>query len=144
MKLMQKGRLHIRPSARNHRHRGSSLLELTVAMAVFSIAMIGFLSGMMSFTNLSASSRESTMATYEFQTAIEETFAIPYGQFKVMYPDEYVFPPSAYNRLPDETMVLTWLSSDPAGNWVEYQVEINYTDHRDRTVTATMAMRRSK
>ena len=129
---------------RRRRRSGTSLIEVIIAMSVLTVALIAFLSLIFSANSLSASSREGSVAAYELQSAVEDTFAVSYDDFRTRYPDGYTFPAVTYNHLRNESLRLTRLAQDPAGSWIEYRIEISYTSHRGRVTRDTITTRRAR
>ena len=123
---------------------GTSLVEVIIAMSVLGTALLAFLSLVVSSNALSASSREGAIASYELQSAVEDTFAVPYDEFRTSYVNNYVFPAATYNALRNETIRLTRLAQDPGGSWIEYRVEITYTGHRGRPTRDFITTRRAR
>ncbi len=124
--------------------KGTSLIEVIIAMSVLTIALIAFLSLVFSANSLSASSREGSIASYDLQSALEDTFAVPYDDFRTRYPDGYAFPVTVYNHLRGESILLTRLAQDPGGSWIEYRVDITYTNHRGRPTRDFLTTRRAR
>jgi Tfp pilus assembly protein PilV len=124
--------------------RGTSLIEILIAMSVLAVALIAFLSLIISSNSLSSSSREGSIASYELQSAIEDTFAVTYDEFRTRYPNGYVFPAATYNTLRNENITLTRLAQDPGGSWIEYRVDINYTSHKGRPTRDSITTRRAR
>lgn len=126
------------------RRSGTTLVEVVIAMSVLSVALIAFLSLIFGANSLSASSREGSIAAYDLQSAVEDTFAIPYDDFRTRYPDGYTFPAGVYNHLRNESVRLTRVAQDPAGSWIEYRIEITFTNHRGRPTRDAITTRRSR
>ena len=126
------------------RRTGTTLIEVVIAMSVLVIALISFLSLMFSANTLSASTREGAIASYDLQSAVEDTFAIPYDEFRTRYPDGYTFPNTVYNHLRNELLRLTRLAQDPGGSWIEYRIQITWTDHRGKPARDAITTRRSR
>ena len=126
------------------RRRGTSLIEVIIAMTVLAIALIAFLGLIFSANSLSAASREGSIASYDLQSAVEDTFAVPYDDFRTRYPDGYTFPATVYNHLRGESLRLTRLAQDPGGSWIEYRVEITYTSHRGKPTRDFITTRRAR
>jgi Tfp pilus assembly protein PilV len=123
---------------------GTSLIEVIIAMSVLTIALISFLSLIFSSNQLSASSREGSIAAYDLQSAVEDTFAIPYDEFRTRYPNNYTFPAATYNHLRNESLRLNRLAEDPGGSWIEYRIEITYTSHRGKPTRDFITTRRAR
>lgn len=64
---------------------GLSLVEIMIAMTVLAFVLLAFLSIMTSAASLTASTREAMLASYELQSAVEDTVAISYDNFKASY-----------------------------------------------------------
>jgi Tfp pilus assembly protein PilV len=127
-----------------HPRTGTTLIEVVVAMSVLVIALISFLSLIFSANTLSASSREGSIAAYDLQSAVEDTFAVPYDEFRTRYPDGYTFPATVYKHLRNENLRLTRLAQDPGGSWIEYRIQITWTDHRGKNARDAITTRRSR
>ena len=65
--------------------RGLSMVEVMIAMSVLAFVLLAFLSVIQSSATLSASSRESSIAAFQLQAALESTFALPYDDFLTIY-----------------------------------------------------------
>ena len=126
------------------RRRGTTLIEVIIAMSVLTVALISFLSLVFTANRLSASSREGAIAAYDLQSAVEDTFGIPYDDFRTRYPSGYTFPAASYNHLRNESLQLTRLAQDPGGSWIEYRIEITYTGHGNRPVRDFITTRRAR
>ena len=126
------------------RRKGTTLIEVIIAMSVLTVALIGFLSLIFTANQLSASSREGSIAAYDLQSAVEDTFAVPYDDFRTRYVNNYTFPAATYNHLRNEQVRLTRLALDPGGSWIEYRVEITYTSHRGRATRDSITTRRAR
>lgn len=124
--------------------RGTTLVEVVIALGVLTFVLVTFLGIVFTANRLSTSSREGAVASYDLQSAVEDTFAIPYDDFKTRYPNNYVFPATVYNHLKNEALRLTRLAEDPGGNWVEYRIEITYANHLKGTSRESIVTRRSR
>lgn len=71
---------------------GFTMVEVMISMAVLAFVLLAFLGVMQSSATMSASSKETSVAAFQLQAAIEATFAVPFEDFKA------IFGPSA---LPD-------------------------------------------
>lgn len=123
---------------------GTTLMEVMIAVSILGILLLVFMSIMFSSHSLSASTRESAIAAYDLQSALEDTFGVPYDNFLTLYPTNYVFPGTLYNRLKNESLVLTRLATGASDDWVEYRIEITYKNHRGRAVSDRIVTRRSR
>jgi hypothetical protein len=133
-----------------------------ISMAVLAFVLLAFMSIMWSATELSASSKEQSIGTFELQNAVEDIYSNPYGSFLSLYsppgtnypalaPFTYTFAPNPstgkYAALPNEAITFTWTNWDRSNkipHWVEFQVTITWTDHRGRTVTDSLVTRRAQ
>jgi prepilin-type N-terminal cleavage/methylation domain-containing protein len=72
--------------ARGHRgRRGLSMIEVMIGVAVLAFVLLAFLSVIQSSAMLSASSKQSSIAAYQLQAALEATFATAYDDFQTIY-----------------------------------------------------------
>jgi len=67
------------------RVRGLSLVEVMVATTVLALVLLAFLSMMYSSSQMSASSRETTVASSIIQSTAEDLFAMQYSSFWESY-----------------------------------------------------------
>jgi prepilin-type N-terminal cleavage/methylation domain-containing protein len=65
--------------------RGTSLVEVMIAMAILAFVLLAFLSIMNSSSQMSASSKETAIAVYILQSTMEDTFSTSYGGFWSQY-----------------------------------------------------------
>lgn len=65
--------------------RGMSMIEVMIAISVLAFVLLAFLSVVQSSATLSASSRESSVAAFQLQSALEATFAVPFDDFRALY-----------------------------------------------------------
>jgi len=69
------------------RRAGFTLVEIMISMAVLSFVLLAFMSIMTSSTGLSATTREQLLATYDMQSAVEDTLGQAYSNFLLNYPN---------------------------------------------------------
>jgi prepilin-type N-terminal cleavage/methylation domain-containing protein len=67
------------------RRKGLSLIEVMISMAVLGFVLLAFMSIMTSASSLSTSTREGLLASYELQSAVEDTLSGPYTNFVNQY-----------------------------------------------------------
>lgn len=67
------------------RRNGLSLVEIMISMAVLGFVLLAFMSIMTSASSLSASTREGLLASYELQSAVEDTLGQAYTNFVNSY-----------------------------------------------------------
>jgi len=65
--------------------RGLSMIEIMIGIAVLSFVLLAFLSVIQSSAMLSASSKQSSIAAYQLQAALEATFSVPFDDFQTIY-----------------------------------------------------------
>jgi prepilin-type N-terminal cleavage/methylation domain-containing protein len=65
--------------------RGTSLVEVMIAMAILAFVLLAFLSIMNSSSQMSASSKETAIAVYILQSTMEDTFSTSYAGFWSQY-----------------------------------------------------------
>jgi len=71
---------------RGHRsRRGLSMIEIMIGIAVLAFVLLAFLSVIQSSAMLSASSKQSSIAAYQLQAALEATFSVPFDDFQTIY-----------------------------------------------------------
>ena len=145
------------------RRAGLSLVEVMISMAVLAFVLLAFMSIMWSATELSTSTKEASIGSFELQNAIEDVYAVPYTNFVtsppwVAGPNQgpslnytYTFPANPatgrYAALTNEILTFQWTNWDPANvppHWVEYQVNIQWTDHRGKPVRDSLTTRRAQ
>jgi Tfp pilus assembly protein PilV len=145
------------------REGGFTLIEAMISMAVLAFALLVFLSVLTSVDSLRASAREESIATQDLQSAIEYTFGAPFDKFKQNYPSGVILAgqvavdgstvlpsfkdgPTNRRELKNESIIVTWQDQDPNASvdWVEYRVEVTWTDHRGKPVRQSLVTRRSR
>jgi prepilin-type N-terminal cleavage/methylation domain-containing protein len=67
------------------RQGGFTLIEVMIATAVLGFVLLAFMSIMTSAATLSSSTRESVLAAYDLQAALEDTLSIPFSNFQINY-----------------------------------------------------------
>ena len=91
---------------KNTRPAGFTLIEVMISTAVLGFVLIAFMSIMTSAASLSSSTRESLLASYDLQSAVEDTMGLPFTNFQVNY---------ALSTAPNLTNV-TYISQEPASD----------------------------
>ena len=61
------------------------MIEVMIGIAVLAFVLLAFLSVIQSSAMLSASSKQSSIAAYQLQAALESTFSVPFDQFGTIY-----------------------------------------------------------
>lgn len=133
------------PSPRE-RAAGTTLVEVMISVALVAILLVGFLLMIWSAGMLSDSSREGTIAALELHSALEDTFAVPFGSFKSSFPhgsylptyDNSTLPEDQKRPLRDERIRIMHLQD--TGDSLTYELTIEFRNHkgfmqRDRIVT---------
>lgn len=98
-------------SMKGRRREGLSLIEIMISMAVLGFVLLAFMSIMTSANSLSTSTREGLLASYELQSAVEDTLGMAYSTFV----NNYVTPgsPSPINQ---GTSAQGYVSPSPSGH----------------------------
>lgn len=145
------------------RGRGFTLIEAMISMAVLAFVLLAFLSVLFSADSLRATSREESIALQDVQSAVEYTFGATFDKFKQNYPNGVVLSgqvavdgatvlpnfkdgPANRRALKDEAIAIVWQAWDPnpSLDWVEYRVDVTWTDHRGRPRLQSVVTRRSR
>lgn len=130
--------------------RGTTFIELMMAIAVIGTMLIGFLSVMWSSSSLSAAAREASVASIQLQLAVENTFSSTFDSFVAGFPA----PPGVLSAVParlrNEQITITaidppWPLPPPSvAEAVTYRVDITYTDAKGRTTRDFLMTRRTR
>jgi hypothetical protein len=143
------------------RRAGLSLVEVMISMAVLAFVLLAFMSIMWSATELSASTKEGSIGAFELQNAIEDVYSVSFTDFVTAWPNGgppgptlgyvYTFPSNPligrYAALPNELVTFQWTTWDKLNlppHWAEYTINIQWTDHRGKTVKDSLTTRRSQ
>src|SRR5579863_2181681 len=78
---MGKERNHMRMLPARRRRKGTSLVEVMIAMAIMAFVLLAFLSIMSSASTMSAVSKENAIAISIVQTTMEDLSAQSFGAF---------------------------------------------------------------
>ena len=151
-------------SARGGGPAGFTLLETLISMSILAVVLLTFLGVLYQADALRTSSRESSIASQDLQSAAEYTFSGPFDAFKRNYPDRAslegqlaadgatVLPdfrdddPARPRPLRDEKVMVFWQDRDrtPSVDWVEYRIELTWIDFRGRGVRESLVTKRSR
>src|SRR5688572_15990757 len=102
---------------RGHRgRRGLSMIEIMIGVAVLAFVLLAFLSVIQSSAMLSASSKQSSIAAYQLQAALESTFSVPFEDFKTIYDPKLEADPTDPDHPGDPALWVGHLSSRRNGS----------------------------
>ncbi len=129
---------------------GVTLVEILISAMLIGILLLALLSVIHSANMLSDSSREGTIASHELQAALEDTYAVPFSQFKTAFPngsylpeyDNTTLPDDQKRPLRDERIRIDYLQESPDA--VSYELTIEFKNHKGFTQKERLTMRRSK
>src|SRR5579862_9840293 len=65
---------------------GLTLIEIMISLAVLGFVLLSFMSIMASASRFSESTREYLLATYDMQSAVEDTLGVPYASLTSTFP----------------------------------------------------------
>lgn len=67
------------------RQAGLTLVEIMISLAVLAFVLLGFMSIMASASSFSETTRENLLASYELQSAVEDSLGKDYSSFVVQF-----------------------------------------------------------
>jgi len=135
---------------KRHSKKGTSLIEIIVAVAIFTLAMGGLLSCILATMYLSEISKNSTIATADLRNMMEKIKATPFDYLTADFPDADVDGPAANPypgitgayKLINEHITVTY--ANPNVDPLEIRVTATWADRRGRTYNGSMSTFRTR
>ncbi len=133
-----------------NKERGTSLVEILVALTIFVIAMSGLLGSIFAVVYLSETSRNLTVATSDLNNIMERIRATPFDHLAADFP-QGVADGTAANpyqsivggyRLNNEHITITY--ANPASDPREIKGTVAWQDKKGRSYTASFSTYRTK
>jgi prepilin-type N-terminal cleavage/methylation domain-containing protein len=132
-----------------NQQRGTSLIEILVAVAIFAVAMSGLLGSIFAVVYLSETSRNLTIATSDLNNIMERVRATPFDHLAQDFPQAVTDGPAANRypaiiggyRLNNQHITVTY--ANPAGDPREVKTTITWEDKKGRPYTASFSTYRT-
>jgi len=107
---------------------GFTLLEVMIALAVLTVSLLGCYAMILSCVTLSHTSRETNIAMFDLEAALEQVISTPFDDIPIAFPDGE--PVAEFNglHLADELITISYV--DPDAEPLEIAAAIAWTDHR--------------
>jgi hypothetical protein len=122
---------------RRRHTRGASLVEVIIAASILAVVLLAFISIMFSSSQLSASARETTIASSILQSHTEDLFSLSYQQFWEGYfghEDATIGATLLFNRI-----VLAGLKTGTPEEYEKFSTELSSSGRlRNEVVTLHM------
>lgn len=122
-------------------NRGFTLVELMAAMSVLVISALAAVSTGLSTLNLTRTSKDTSTAMSDLQSAMERVLALPHDNIATTYPSGTAI--AGYNHLLNETIIPTYplgTTADP----LEIRLTITFQDFQKRNRTLTISSRKTR
>lgn len=113
-----------------------------IASAVLAIALLALLGVMFSAQVLNSHSRENETAAHELQSAVEDTFSVPYAGLKSQFPDGSLLAAYTNKALRDERVRILYV--DNQSDALTYRVELQFTNFKGHPQAMAVSTRRSR
>jgi len=130
--------------------RGTTLVEVLVALLVFSVALGGLVSSLLNIMEVIDLARDTSQATADLRSMLERIRATPFDDILARFPNGTANGPALYPytdilgnyTISNESVVVTYANTttDP----LEIHVALSWQDKRGRTRSTSMATYRTR
>ena len=121
---------------------GTTLLEVLIASTILGVALVSFFGIMVSGQTLGGFSREGTLAACDLQSAVEDTFSVPFASVQQKFPDGSTLGDYTNLNLRNEKIRIAYLEVQPDA--ITYRLEIEYTNFNGHRQTDAVVTRRAR